>query len=239
MQLTARTSMLVLIVASLVTFSAHAEKVSWRASGSVTSVLTNAQRLPFKASVGDRFVIEMALENDSSAVAGGSSVPSIASYDNIFSAVVLVGNNEMTIMPSKPWTTTLWNNFTGGALLFDYYSMPVVDMMTQWEARWAVQTQVTATSDPITSLLLLKTPPDPSAFQNRFMTLTPAGGSPYEPAIMASLDSITVVTASSTSSESDNSDSQSGGGVLDGLVVVALSVGWLAKLMSSRSKSRC
>jgi len=175
-----------IVALCLVSSTTHAARVTWRASGVVTSIGTYMSTLPFTPAVGQPFVIDMVVETDASTVVCNSYGANVLSCNNIFSAIVYVGNNQMNITPSIPWSTTLWNDYVIGPNPLDYYNMPIVDATTQWEARWTVQTPVAAgTTGPMTSLALLQSPPDVNAYQGKEMALTPAAGNSV-PAVVAS-----------------------------------------------------
>jgi hypothetical protein len=212
-------------IAMLCLFSmyAHAARVTWRASGVVTSVGSYVSPLPFTPTVGQAFVIDMVMENDASAVFCADYGPNVMACNNIFSALLYVGNTQMAITPSMPGTTTFWNDYVIGPSPLDYYSMPIVDGVTQWEVGWAVQTPVAmGTTGPLTSLSLLQSPPDVTAFQFRQMTLTPAGGG-YAPAVIATLNSVTVLGPTAPNpTVNQSADSGGGGGEINLIFVLLL-----------------
>lgn len=204
-----------LLCALLTANSACADRVTWRASGVITSVGSNAQTLPFSAAVGQTFAIDMTLERDTTLFSCCTS-GATAAYNNLYSAVVYVGNSQLAITPAVTGTTTMWNNFLVASTAYDYYNLSIVDAATQWQARWWIQAITGVSTGPINSLTILQSPPDLTAFGSRGMTLTPSGGS-YAAAITASLDSLTVTTAASP--PPDNS----GGGAFSIIMLVALS----------------
>jgi hypothetical protein len=188
------------VLAALVAFSAlagqaHAERVIWRATGVITNVRSAASSLPFLPAVGQRMTLDMDIENNSANVTGQPlfAGPGTASYDNIFGAELTIGTNVMVLAPTVPWATTLWNDVVIGSNVYDYYSMPIVDGPTQWEARWAVQEQFASGSGPMTSMDLLTQPPRVKDFTTRTFTLNPFNGPVNTPAVEARLDSVTVV----------------------------------------------
>jgi hypothetical protein len=208
--------------------TADAAQVTWRASGTIAEVGSNAQFLPFTASVGQPFVIDMVMENNMPPYPGNPYGPSIMAYNNIYSAIVYVGNAQMVITPSRPGATTLWNDYDNLGTTYDYYSMPLAHgTYRNWAARWAVQTPVApGTSGPLTSLSLLESPPDLSQFQYKQMTLAGDYGN-SAPAITASLDSIVVIgpdAPNPTLPQAGPSDSGGGGGPIDPALLAFLTV---------------
>jgi len=204
----------------IVSSAADAARVTWRASGVVTSVGSYLGTLPFTPMVGQAFVIDMVLETSAASVTCNSYGPNVLSCNNIFSATVYVGNNQMIFTPSTPWSTTLWNDYVIGPSPLDYYNMPIVDAATQWEARWTVQTPVAnGTTGPMTSLSMLQTPPDVTAFQGKEMALTPGAGN-YAPTIVASLNSVVVVGANAPNPTLNASDSGGGGHITVSLMLL-------------------
>jgi len=236
----ARSLVSALTLFGLVIPAVHAARVTWRASGVITTVGTYTSTLPFTPAVGQPFVLDMVLENDASAVSCGNANPNVMSCSNIFSATLYVGNNQMILTPSNPWATTLWNDYVLGSNKLDYYNMPIVDATTQWEARWTVQTQVAAgTTGPMTSLALLQSPPDVNAFTGKEMALTPGAGN-YAPAVVASLNSVTVVgpnAPSPTASPGASAPGEDGGGGQTSLwlILILAAAGLIKKQRGSRS----